>query len=387
MASRLDRCHNVADVRRLALGRLPLPVRAYLEGGAEGETTLRRNTAAFDDVSLNPRFLIDVAEIDLSTRVLGHDLSMPLIIAPTGGTGAFHPEAEIAVARAAAEAGILYSLSTSSTRTIEEVGAASRAPKMFQLYVFKDRGLIRAFVDRARDAGFDALCLTVDVPVMGNRERDVRTGAAPGGRLSAQSLLSLALHPRWVLGNLSRRGTVPGNFIPYVPAALGKGRGSAMAAHRYGAGQLAPSVTWREAEAVRKQWDGPFVVKGVMTPADARAAAGIGATAIVVSNHGGRQMEGVPASIEALPAIAEALDGRLEIVLDGGVRRGTHVLKALALGATAVMIGRPYLYGVTAGGQRGVARIRAIFRAELTRDCQRLGVPSTAEVGPEQLAR
>ncbi|MDP7202477.1 MAG: alpha-hydroxy acid oxidase, partial [Dehalococcoidia bacterium] len=178
-----------------------------------------------------------------------------------------------------------------------------------------------------------------------------------------------------------------GNFIPYVPAALGKGRGSAMAAHRYGAGQLAPSVTWREAEAVRKQWDGPFVVKGVMTPADARAAAGIGATAIVVSNHGGRQMEGVPASIEALPAIAEALDGRLEIVLDGGVRRGTHVLKALALGAAAVMIGRPYLYGVTAGGQRGVARILAIFRAELTRDCQLLGVPSTAEVGPEQLAR
>ena len=386
MGTRLDRCHNVADVRRLALPRLPLPVRHYLEGGGEDEITLRRNATAFDDFSLYPSALVDVTAIDLSTCVLGQQTSMPVMIAPTGGTGLFHRDAEVALARAAAAAGVIHGVSTSATCSIEEVGSATTGPKLFQLYVFRDRGLIRAFVDRARGAGFDALCLTVDVPVMGNRERDVRTGADPGARLSVRSGLSVALHPRWLIDTWRRRATVPANFVPYVSAEA-TNRRSAMAAHRYGADQLAGSVTWAEAETVRNLWDGPFAIKGVMTAAEARAAADIGATAVIVSNHGGRQLDGVLAAVEALPAIAEAVGDRLEILLDGGVRRGTHVLKALALGAKAVLIGRPTLYGVAAGGEAGVAKVLSIFRDDLTRDCQLLGLRSLAEIGPDLITR
>lgn len=213
MGTRLDRCHNVADVRRLALPRLPLPVREFLEGGAEDEVTLRRNTAAFDDLALHPRTLIDVSEIDLSTSIFGREISMPVIIAPTGATGTFHPDAEIAVARAAAEAGTLYGLSTSSTRTIEEVGAATAGPKMFQLYVFNDRGVSREMIERSRAAGFDALCLTVDNQVNANRERDVRTGIAEGASLSLRSTLSVLTQLRWLVNN-ARAWRRAGQFHP-----------------------------------------------------------------------------------------------------------------------------------------------------------------------------
>jgi L-lactate dehydrogenase (cytochrome) len=386
MGTRLDRCHNVADVRRLALPRLPLPVREFLEGGAEDEVTLRRNTAAFDDLALHPSALIDVTEVDLSTRVLGQQISMPVIVSPTGATGTFHSGGEVAVARAAAEAGTLYGLSTNSTHSIEEVGAATAGSKMFQLYVFNDPGLSREMIDRARAAGFDALCLTVDNPIHGNRERDVRTGIAPDGRLSLRSTLSLLSHPRWLVNNARRRGAVPGNFVgraPHLPGPLLGALTVEKAARQVVGRYLTPSVTWADAAELVRQWNGPFAIKGIMTVADARAAAEIGATAVVVSNHGGRQMEAAPATIEALPAIAEALGDRIEVLLDGGVRRGTHVLKALALGAKAVMIGRPYIYGVAAGGEPGVAKVLAIFRDELTRDCQLLGVRSLAEVGRE----
>ena len=390
MGARLDRCHNVADVRRLALPRLPLPVREFLEGGAEDEVTLRRNTAAFDDLALNPRTLVDVSEIDLSTHVLGQEVSLPVIIAPTGATGVFHPDAEIAVARAAAEAGTLYGLSTNSTRSIEEVGAATAGPKMFQLYVFKDRGLSREIIDRARAAGFAALCLTVDNAVNGNRERDVRTGIDAEASLRLGSVVSVLAHPRWLVNNARRRGAVPGNFTaraPELPGPLWGALTAEKAARRVVGRYLTATMTWADAAELVDQWKGPFAVKGVMTVEDARAAVDIGASAVIVSNHGGRQMEGVPATVEALPAIAEALGDRLEILLDGGVRRGTHVLKAIALGAKAVMIGRPYIYGVTAGGQAGVAKVLSIFRAELTRDCQLLGITSLGEVGPELVAR
>ena len=390
MGTRLDRCHNVADAQRLALARLPLPVCEFLEGGVEDEVTLRRNTAAFDDLALNPSALVDVTEIDLSTRVLGQVISMPVIVSPTGATGTFHPGAEIAVARAAAEARTLYGLSTNSTHSIEEVGAATAGPKMFQLYVFNDPGLSREMIDRARAAGFDALCLTVDGPVHGNRERDVRTGIAPDGRLSLRSTLSVLSHPRWLVNNARRRGAVPGNFVkraPHLPGPLLGALTVEKAARQVVGRYLTPSVTWADAAELVRQWNGPFAVKGIMTVADARATAEIGATAVIVSNHGGRQMEAAPATIEALPAIAEALGDRIEVLLDGGVRRGTHVLKALALGAKAVTIGRPCNYGVTAGGEAGVAKVLSIFRDEITRDCQLLGVRSLAEIGRELVAQ
>ncbi len=375
---------------RLALPRLPLPVREFLEGGVEDEVTLRRNTEAFDDLALNPSTLVDVTEIDLSTPVLGKELSTPVIISPTGATGTFHPGAEIAVARAAAEAGTYYGLSANSTLSIEEVGAATAGPKMFQFYAFNDPGLGREMIDRARAAGFDALCLTVDGPVHGNRERDVRTGIAGGGRLSLRSSLSLLFHPRWLVNNARRRGAVPGNFVERAPDLPGPLLGALTvekAARQVLGRFLAPSVTWADAAELVRHWNGPFAIKGIMTVADARAAAEIGATAVIVSNHGGRQMEAVPAAIEALPAIAEALGDDIEVLLDGGVRRGTHVLKALALGAKAVTIGRPYIYGVTAGGEAGVAKVLSIFRDEITRDCQLLGIRFLAEVGRELVTR
>ena len=390
MGSRLDRCHNVADVRRLALPRLPLPLRQFLEGGVEDEVTLRRNTEAFDDFALNPSALVDVTEIDLSTHVLGQEISMPVIVSPTGATGTFHPGAEIAVARAAAAAGTMYGLSTNSTHSIEEVGAATAGPKLFQLYVFNDPGLSREMIDRARAAGFDALCLTVDNSVHGNRERDVRTGIAPGERLSLRSTLSLLSHPRWLVNNARRRGAVPGNFVkraPDLPGALLGALTVEKAARQVVGRYLTPSATWADAAELVRHWNGPFTIKGIMTVADARAAADIGATAVTVSNHGGRQMEAAPAAIEALPAIAEALGDRIEVLLDGGVRRGTHVLKALALGAKAVAIGRPYIYGVAAGGEAGVAKVLSIFRDEITRDCQLLGIRSLAEIGPGLVTR
>ena len=375
---------------RLALPRLPLPVREFLEGGVEDEVTLRRNTEAFDDLALNPSTLVDVTEIDLSTPVLGKELSTPVIISPTGATGTFHPGAEIAVARAAAEAGTYYGLSANSTLSIEEVGAATAGPKMFQFYAFNDPGLGREMIDRARAAGFDALCLTVDGPVHGNRERDVRTGIAGDGRLSLRSSLSLLFHPRWLVNNARRRGAVPGNFVERAPDLPGPLLGALTvekAARQVLGRFLAPSVTWADAAELVRHWNGPFAIKGIMTVADARAAAEIGATAVIVSNHGGRQMEAVPAAIEALPAIAEALGDDIEVLLDGGVRRGTHVLKALALGAKAVTIGRPYIYGVTAGGEAGVAKVLSIFRDEITRDCQLLGIRFLAEVGRELVTR
>ena len=273
MGTRLDRCHNVADVRQLALARLPLPVRHFVEGGAEDEITLRRNVAAFDDIALHPRALVDVSQIDLSTRVLGQEISLPVIISPTGSTGDFHPGAEIAVARAAAEAGTIYSLSTNSTRSIEEVGAATAGPKMFQLYVFKDRAVSREMIDRSRAAGFDALCLTVDVPVMGNRERDVRTGIAADGRMVPRSILSVLAHPRWLMNNARHRGAVPGNFArnaPDLPGPLWGVLTAEKAARRLVGENLAPSVTWADAAELVRHWKGPFAVKGVMTVEDAR---------------------------------------------------------------------------------------------------------------------
>ncbi len=382
MSAKLRRCHNVEDVRRLALRRLPLVARAFLEGGADDEVTLRRNVAAFDDYDLNPRYLVDVSEVDLSTRVLGQEVSLPVIIAPVGGTGMFNPQAEIAVARAAAEAGTIHGLSTYSTRTIEDVGEATGGPKMFQLYVFKDLGLSWDLVDRARDAGFDALCLTVDVPILGNRERDVQSGLAATARMGPKSILSVAAHPRWLLNTATGRGSVPGNFLRYVSdGALSSAAKKASLGSLWE--QLSPSVTWSDAAEMVKRWNGPFAVKGVLSVGDARRAEDIGASAVVVSNHGGRQMEGVRASIDALPGIAEALDERLEILLDSGVRRGSHVLKALALGAKSVMIGRPHIYGVAAGGQGGVAKVLSIFRSELARDCALVGVKSVADIGPE----
>ncbi|MEL7028855.1 MAG: alpha-hydroxy acid oxidase [Pseudomonadota bacterium] len=354
--------HNIAAVRDAARRRLPLPVWDFLEGGAEDEYTLRRNTAAFDLFHLNPRTLLDVSNIDLTTRVLGQSVSMPLMLAPTGASGLWRPAGEAAAARAAAEAGIFYGLSTGSTLSLEDVASVGAGPRMFQLYAFKDQSINEALIERSRDAGFQALCLTIDAAAgAGNRERDTRNGMSPGQRMSLRSLASIALHPSWAFGAWLGGGTRLGSIESLMP----KGPHSLQDVRAFLMKEMTTSMTWKDAEKIAASWHGPFAVKGAMSVEDARNAVAIGANAIIVSNHGGRQLDGVSSTIEALPAILDEVGDAAEVILDSGVRRGSHIVKALALGAKAVMVGRPYLYGLAANGEDGVRTVIDIFRAEL----------------------
>lgn len=345
----LASCHNILDLRDRAKRRLPNPVFHFLDGAAETELTAARNTAAFEDQKLLPKCLVDVESVKTSTRILGQDVDWPLICSPTGISRLFHPEGELAVARAASEAGIFYSLASGSTYSVEQVAAASSGPKMFQLYIYKDRDITMELIERCKRAQFAALCLTVDVPVIGKRERDLRLGFSARPRWSVRNVASFARCPAWVVGYLRKGPIALANF-----SARGGQRG-----------ELDPSVTWKDLRNIVEWWGGPFALKGVMSTEDARRAADEGVTAIIVSNHGGRQLDGAAATIEALPKVARAVGDRVEVILDGGIRRGVHVLKALALGAKACSVGRPYLYGLAAGGEAGVSKALEILRSEL----------------------
>ena len=373
--TKLDRCHNILDLRALARDRLPGPVFQFLDGAAESEATAERNTSALDEVKLIPRCLVGVASVRTMTRVLGQEIEWPVFCSPTGGSRIFHPEGELAVARAAARAGTFYSLSINSTYSLEKVAAATSGPKLFQLYVFKDRDLTRELIERCKRSGYKAMCLTVDVPVVGKRERDLRTGFGVPIRLSVGMLLSFARRPRWLLGQLR-------NGPPSMPnLAARAGSDSLVAQTRYIGEQLDPSVAWKDVREMIELWGGPFALKGIMSVDDAHRAVDVGATAVVVSNHGGRQLDGAAASIEVLPGIAKAVGDQIEVILDGGIRRGVHVLKALARGARACSIGRPYLYGLSASGEAGVGKALHILRTELVRAMQLSGCSDVRSVG------
>ena len=382
-ARRLARSHSIADLRRLAKRRLPRAVFDYADGAAEDEVTARRNEAAFEDYELLPRVLRDVSSVDLSTTVLGTPVSMPVMLAPTGMTRLFHHDGETAAARAAHRAGVVYTLSSLSTVSIEDLAAASDGPRWFQIYVWKDRGLVREFFDRCRAAGYDALMLTVDMPVLGQRERDLRNGMTIPPSLTLGSALDAALHPSWWWNFLTKQRIGFANVAGKGDA----GRGDLTALWTYINTQFDPSVTWRDLEWMIGEWNGAFAVKGVLDAEDAARAASLGARGIVVSNHGGRQLDHSPASLDALPAVVEAVAGRAEVILDGGVRRGTDVAKALALGARACAIGRAYLYGIGAGGEQGVDRALELLRAELHRALALLGCASVTALGPEHVRR
>jgi L-lactate dehydrogenase (cytochrome) len=373
-ARRLQECHSIQDLRALAQRRLPTPIFHHLDGGAETEVTAQQNIRAFDDQKLVPRCLVDVSAVRTSTRVLAQNIDWPVICAPTGASRFFHPEGERAVARAAADAGTLYGLSTVSTTSLEDVAAASSGPKLFQLYVFKNRDVTRDLIERCKRAGYSALCLTVDVPVNGKRERDLRTGWSYPIRLSVKNTTSFALHPFWSFGQL-RQGRWS---MPIIAAQCGGA--SLLSQTRFITQQLDPSVAWKDLREMIELWGGSFAIKGVMAVDDAQRAADIGATAIFVSNHGGRQLDGAAAAIEVLPDIVKAVGTQVDIILDGGVRRGSHVLKALALGATACSVGRPYLYGLAAGGQAGVARALDLLRTELIRAMQLSGCADVTDI-------
>jgi len=378
---RLADCHSIPDFRRLARKRLPGPIFHYIDGGADDEVTLRRNTAAFEACDLVPSVLAGVERVDMRTTVMGQQLDMPFFLAPTALQRMFHPEGERAVGAAAGKFGTCFGISSLSTFSIEDIGAAVSAPKMFQLYVHRDKGLTNSLVDRARAAGYQALVLTVDTIVSGNRERDRRTGFTTPLHLGLKSLLSFAAHPAWTVRYLSAPRIELATLKDYTP----EGTSVQVSVSEYLDRVLDQSMDWRAAEEIAQRWGGPFALKGVMSAEDARRAADIGATAVFVSNHGGRQLDGSRAPFDQLAEIVNAVAGRVEVICDGGIRRGTHVLKALSLGATACSGGRAYLYALAAAGQPGVERALQLLRDEIERGMKLMGVRSLSELSTANL--
>jgi len=381
---KLKKCHNQFELRKAAKKRLPSPIFNYMDGGADDEIALRRSTAAFDDYELLPHYLRNVENIDLKTRVLGQEIDLPIFLAPTGMSRLFHHEREFAAAKAAQNFGTIYSLSTLGTATIEEISQTISTPKMFQIYILKDRELTREFLQRCRENSFEIMCLTVDTPLAGNRERDLVTGFTMPPRFGLKSLWSFASHPRWAM-HLALNPDFELKNVAH--RAVGLENKGAMSLIAYVNDQLDRTVTWEDAAWLAEQWDGPFVIKGIQMPDDARRAADAGATAIMISNHGGRQLESTPAPVDCIAPIREAVGDSLELILDGGVRRGTHIIKALALGANACSTGRGYLYGLSAGGQKGVERALEIYRSELQRSMALLGCTRISDLGPEVVRR
>ncbi len=378
----LKKCHNQSDLRMAAKKRLPSPIFNYIDGGSDDEWTLKRNTLAFDDYELLPRYLRDVDQIDLKTRVLGTTLDLPIFLSPTGMSRLFHHHREIAVAQAAVKYGALYSLSTLGTASIEEIAQVRSGPKMYQIYILKDRELTREFVQRCKDSDYDVLCLTVDTPLAGNRERDLVSGFTMPPRFSLKSLWSFASHPYWTM-HLALNPDFELKNVAHRLNAIGKK--STVSLIAYINDQLDRTVTWEDAAWLAEQWDGPFVIKGLQTADDARRAVDAGASAIMISNHGGRQLESAPAPVDCIVPMREEVGDSLELIVDGGVRRGTHIIKALALGANACSTGRGYLYGLSAGGQKGVERALELYRSELLRDMALMGCTKISDINSDYI--
>jgi L-lactate dehydrogenase (cytochrome) len=380
VARRLARAASVTDLRAIARRRLPRGVFDYIDGGAEDERTLAANSEAFGAVTFRPRVLRDVGEVDPSTTLLGRPLPLPLVLAPTGFTRIADPDGELAVARAAARAGLPYTLSTLSTRSIEEVAATSAGSKWFQVYVWRDRGLVKEMVGRAAAAGYDALVLTVDTAVLGRRVRDVRRGFSLPPKIGLGTLVDGALHPGWTWRFLR---SDPIRFAN-VQGSAGPGDGTtAVTLSDYVNTQFDPGLSWRDVEWMRSEWRGPLVIKGIQTVEDARLAAEAGVEAIALSNHGGRQLDSAPAPLDLVAPVADAVGDRLEIICDGGVRRGSDIVKAVALGARACMAGRAYLYGLGAAGERGVDHVLGLLDADVRRTMALVGASNVAELGRE----
>jgi L-lactate dehydrogenase (cytochrome) len=379
--SKLDSALNIEDLHKLARKKLPAPMYNYIAGGADDESNVLGNTHAFDRKKLIPEYLVDVANIDLTTKVLGREISMPLFLSPTGMSRLFHHDGETAASKAAAAAGTYYSLSTLGATTIEDVAKACNGPKCFQIYVMKDRGLTREFIQRCKDANFDSLALTVDLPVASNRERELRYGFSMPPKLNLAGIAGFAMRPAWVYRAL----THPKAQFANMAHKIQEGSSKSTSLMDYIANQFDPSVTWDDMEWMMSEWGGPFAIKGILSAADARKAVNSGVSAIMVSNHGGRQLDGAISTFEALAPIADEVNGECEIICDGGIRRGTHVLKALASGATACSMGRPYLFGLAAGGQAGVTKALELLRAEIKTNMGLLGCTNISQIGSKHI--
>jgi L-lactate dehydrogenase (cytochrome) len=378
----LSKCRNIADLRLTAMKRLPAPVFHYIDGGADDELTLRRNSSAFDDYELLPSQLADVSHIETGATVLGQRVDWPVMLSPTGASKLFHAAGEPAVIRAAEKFGMLYGLSTLGTTTIEAAAQAASCPKVYQVYMFSDRGMTEDFIARCKAAGYVALALTVDTPVAGNRERDFLYGFATGPgsprpRSRARQVASFLRHPGWLYRALVKKDLEMVNIATNSAYEAKIDR----SIRDFIDAELERSLTWKDVEWLQDKWGGPLVVKGVQTVEDCRKAADAGATAVMLSNHGGRQLESAPAPVDCIADVADALRDRLEIICDGGVRRGNHIVKALALGANAVSFGRAYLYGLAAGGQVGVELAISILKSEFDRTLALAGCNAVEKLG------
>ena len=371
------------DFRRLAEKRLPAPMFHYIDGAAEDEWTYRQNTSAFNHYELVPHFLVNVENIDTSTTVLGQKIDWTFLCSPTGYSRLFHPDGEAGAARAAARTGTIYCLSTLSTSTIEEISKASEGPKVFQIYVLKDRGLSQEYIQRCKDADYDALCLTIDVPTNGRRERDLVTGMTVPPKLGLSGYMNVMRHIDWSFNYITHP---PTPSMVNIVHRLPKGS-SNISVMDFISTQFDRTVTWKDAAWMIEQWDKPFAIKGILSVEDAKLAVEVGASAVMVSNHGGRQMDGCPAPIEVVGDIVDAVGDKLEVILDGGVRRGTHILKALAMGAKACMGGRSYLYGLAAGGEEGAYRSLNLLKNEVENNMILLGCKNVSQISAKHLRK
>ncbi len=372
----LDDCHNFEDFRKLAKKKLPSPIFHYIDGGSDDEGTLKRNTSSFNDCDLIPSVLKGVGKPDLSTTIFGRKINLPLFLSPAAMQRLYDPEGDKASARAAEKFGTMYSMSTMANTSIEEIANISSGPKLFQLYIHKDKSITDDLVDRCKRANFDGLCLTVDTIVAGNRERDHRTGFTTPPKLTLESLLSFAKKPKWVFNYLINKRFEMAN----VKHKTDKGTNIAKSVIQYINEQYDPGMNWKDAEYVVKRWNGPFALKGIMSVEDAKRAVDIGCTAILLSNHGGRQLDGATSPFDQVKEISDAVGDKVEVILDGGIRRGTHVIKAIAAGAKACCFGKAFLFSLSAGGQKGVEKLLKNMRDEIERDMMLMGCKSLSDL-------
>ena len=378
---KLNDCHNINSFRHLAKKKLPSPIFNYIDGAADDEVTYKRNTESFGDIDLVPNVLRGVEDVDLTTHVFGKKISMPIYCAPTAVQRLFHFEGEKAVAKAASKFGTMFGVSSLSTVSVEEIEKISDSPKMFQVDVDKDRALNQDLLERAKNSKFDVLALTVDTITGGNRERDLRTGFTIPPKLTIESMIEFALKPSWFFNHI----TSSPFELPHLQNYVKEGTNTVTSIGEYFSTMLDQNMSWKDAEQLNSKWGGQFALKGIMSVEDAKKAVDIGCSAVIISNHGGRQLDGSRAPFDQLKEIVDAVGDKIDVICEGGIKRGTHVLKALSLGAKACSGGRMYLYALATAGQKGVEKALSIMKNEIERDMKLMGCKKISDLSRNNL--